>query len=188
MPTILPLSTIDARLALNATHIVKVPYTDLTATAATSGTFDLIAALPANTAFRYVGHILISDFDGPSITELVVKVGYNLSSGTDDDDAFQADTSICGAATEIDATPVEITDVATDTVDTTYGTEESTVIASLRTKLNSVLKLQPVCHNVAWDLEAVFTATGANLSVLTSGEVWFLVAIANLDQLEKANR
>ena len=78
--------------------------------------------------------------------------------------------------------------MATDTVDGTYGTEESTVIASLRTKLNSLLKLQPVCHNVAWDLEAVFTSTGANLDALTAGEVWFLVSAVSLDQLEKAAR
>lgn len=186
MPTVIPLSTIDTRLT-GATHLIKVPYTDLTA-AATSQTLDLIASIPANTLFQYRGHVLISDFDGPSITELTVAVGYNLSSGTDDADGFQAATSICGAATEIDASPEEITDVDASTVDTTYGTEESTVIASLRTKLNALLKLQPVCHNVAWDLEAVFASTGANLSVLTSGEVWFLVSAVNLDQLEKANR
>lgn len=187
MPTVIPLSTIDARVT-GVSHLIKVPYTDLTDTAGTAKTLDLIASIPANTLFQYRGHVLVTDFAGTSITELTVAVGYNLSSGTDDADAYQAATSICGAATEIDATPEEITDVATDTVDGTYGTEESTVIASLRTKLNALLKLQPVCHNVAWDLEAVFTSTGANLDALTAGEVWFLVSAVSLDQLEKAAR
>jgi hypothetical protein len=188
MPTILPLSTIDARLSSGATHLIKVPYTDLTDTAGTAKTLSLITSIPANTLFRYVGQVLVTDFAGPSITELTAAVGYDLTSGTDDADGFQAATSICGAATEIDATPVEIGDVDTSTVDTTYGQAEADVIESLRTVVNKLSKLQPVCHNEVWDLEAVFTSTGANLSVLTAGEVWFLVALSDLDQLEKAAR
>ena len=188
MPTVIPLSTIDSRLTMGATHLIKVPYTDLTATAGTAQTLDLMTSIPANTLFRYIGHVLVTDFAGTSITELTAAVGYDLSSGTDDADGFQAATSICGAATEIDATPEEITDVATDTVDTTYGQQETDVITSLRTKVNSLLKLQTVCFNEDWDLAAVFTSTGANLTGLTAGEVWFLVAKVDLTQLEKAAR
>ena len=185
--TVIPLSTIDTRVT-GATHLIKVPYTDLTSTAGTSKTLELAASIPANTLFQYRGHVLVTDFAGTSITELTVAVGYDLSSGTDDADGFQAATSICGAATEIDASPEEIADVATDTVDGTYGAEEATVIGSLRTKLNSLLKLQPVCFNEAWDLEAAFVSTGANFTALTAGEVWFLVSMVSLDQLEKSAR
>lgn len=188
MPTILPLSTIDARLATGATHLIKVPYTDLTDTAGTAKTLSLMTSIPANTLFRFVGMVLVTDFAGTSITELTAAVGYDLTSGTDDADGFQAATSICGAATEIDATPEVITDVDASAIDTTYGQAELDVITSLRSKVNLVLKQQVRCFNEGWDLEAVFTSTGANLTACTAGEVWFLVAMANLDQLEKAAR
>lgn len=188
MPTVIPLSTIDARVASGATHLIKVPYTDLTDTAGTAKTLSLITGIPANTLFRFVGQVLITDFAGTSITELTAAVGYDLTSGTDDADGFQAATSVCGAATEIDATPEVITDVDASATDTTYGQAELDVLNSCRSKTNLVLKQLPRCFNEAWDLEAVFTSTGANLSVLTAGEVWFLVAMCNLDQIEKAAR
>ena len=186
--TVTPLSTIDARLASGATHVVKVTYEDLNDTAGTAKTLNLISSIPANTLFRFVSQVLITDFAGTSITELTAAVGYDLASGTDDADGYQAATSICGAATEIDATPVEITDVDSSTTDTTYGQQELDVLDSLRTKVNSLLKLAPVVHNESWDLEAVFTSTGANLTALTAGEVWYLVAISDLDQIEKSAR
>jgi hypothetical protein len=182
-----PLGAIDQRV-LGATHSIIVDFTDLTGTAATSKTQELMTSIPANTRFRYVGHILQEDFDGPSITELTMAIGYDLSSGTDDNDGFQAATSVCGAATEVEATPELVTDVATDTIDTTFGTEESTVLTSLRTKVNTLLKLLPRSFTVAWDLDAVFTATGANLSVLTAGRVQILVERYDLNQAEKAIR
>lgn len=185
--TVTPLSAVDQRV-LGATHMIIVDYTDLTGTAATSKTQELMASIPANTRFRYVGHILKEDFDGPSITELTMKIGYDLASGTDDDDGFQAATSICGAATELEATPELVTDVDSSSIDTTYGQAELDVLTSLRTKVNTVLKLLPRSFTVAWDLEAVFTSTGANLSVLTSGRVAILVELWNLDQAEKAIR
>lgn len=182
-----PLSAIDQRV-LGATHMIIVDFTDLTGTAATSKTQELMVSIPANTRLQYVGHVLQEDFDGPSITELTMAIGYDLSSGTDDSTAFQAATSICGAATEVEATPELVTNVATDTVDGTYGTEESTVIASLRTKLNQVLKLLPRSFTVAWDLDAVFTSTGANLSVLTAGRVAIYVQRYDLNQAERSIR
>ena len=185
---VLPICNTEAAQALGATHLIKVRYTDLNDTAGTTKTLTPIASIAANTLFQYQGHVLITDFDGGATSELVFTAGYDLSSGTDDADGYAGSTSVHADATEIDAGPVEITDVATDTVDGTYGAEESTVIASLRTKLNSLLKLQPVCHNEAWDFELAWTSTGANLDALTAGEVWFLVSLVNLDQLEKQAR
>ena len=185
---ILRLSALETVAALGATHVARITYSDLTDTAATTKTVTLLASIAANTLFRYVGHVLITDFDGGATSELTMAVGYDLSSGTDDVDGFQTATSVHADGTEVDVTPELVTDVDTSTVDATYGTEESTVIASLRTKLNLLLKQQPRSFITTWDLECAFTATGANLSTLTSGEVLVLFALVDLDPIERANK
>lgn len=187
---ILRLSTQESVAALGATHIARITYADLTDTAATSKTLTLVESIPANRLFRYIGHVLITDFDAPSTTmsDMTLAVGYDLSSGTDDADGFQAATSVHTDGTEIDATPQVITDVDASTVDNTYGQQENDVITSLRTKVNSAIKLLPRCFNEAWDLEAVFAATGANLSTLTAGEVLVLFALVDLDAIERSNK
>lgn len=184
---VIPLTSLDGVQALGATHLIKVKYTDLTGTASTSKT-QTLAAIPANTLFKFVGMVLRTDFAGASVTELTVTAGYDLTSGTDDADGYLAATSICGAATEIDAAPEEVADVNTATTDTTYGQQELDVIDSLRTRVNLLCKQAAVAHNEAWTLTALFTATGANLTALTAGEVWFLYAALDLDQLEKQGR
>jgi hypothetical protein len=187
---ILRLSSLETVAALGATHVARVTYADLTDTAGTAKTVTLIASIPANRLFRYVGHVLVTDFDAPSTTmsDMTLAVGYDLSSGTDDADGFQAATSVHADGTEIDATPVVITDVDASAIDTTYGQAELDVLTSLRSKLNSTVKLLPRCFNESWDLEAVFTSTGANLDTLTSGEVLILFALVDLDLVERANK
>jgi hypothetical protein len=177
--TVSPISVHDAMLLGGGTHLVKIGYADLNGTASTAKTQTIISAIPAGSRFRFIGGRVVTAFDGGAISELTLKLGYNLTSGTDDDDAYLAATSICGAATEILNTPEEITDVDSSTVDNTYGQQENDVITSLRTKLNLVLKGLGTSHNQAWDLEGVFTSTGANLTALTAGELWLIVAIVD---------
>lgn len=163
-----------------ATHKFIVTFEDLNTTAGTAKTLQLRDAFAARSKAQYVGHRIVTTFDGGATSELLVKLGYDLASGTDDDDAFLADTSIHEDGTEILSSPVAVLDVATDTVDETYSTAESTVLASLRTKLNTLIKQVGMSFNVAWDLEAVFTATGANLTALTQGEVHFYFRLNDL--------
>lgn len=163
-----------------ATHKFVVTWEDLVATAGTALTVTLRASFAARSRAQYVGHRIVTNFDGGATSELTVALGYDLASGTDDADAFLAATSIHEDGTEILSSPVAITDVATDTVDGTYGAEEAAVIASLRTKLNTVMKYLGMTFNEAWDLEAVFTATGANMTALTQGEVHFYFRLNDL--------
>jgi hypothetical protein len=124
-----------------------------------------------------VGHQLDTDFDGGATSGLTAAIGWDLGSGTDDADGLLAAVELHADSTEVQFGPAAIADVASDTVDGTYGTEESTVIASLRTKLNTVLKNGPKVFDDTADLEVAWTATGGNLSVLTSGKVrfWFRI-------------
>jgi hypothetical protein len=163
-----------------ATHKFVVTYEDLNTTAGTALTVTLRSAFAARSRAQYVGHRIVTNFDGGATSELTVALGYDLASGTDDTDAFLAATSIHEDGTEILSSPVAITDVAADAVDGTYGAEEAAVIASLRTKLNTVLKYVGMSFNEAWDLEAVFTSTGANLTALTQGEVHFYFRLNDL--------
>lgn len=160
-----------------ASHEAYITYDDLDGTADTSLTTTLATALPAGTRIEYVGHQLDTDFDGGSTSGLTAAIGWDLGSGTDDADGLLAAVELHADSTEIQYGPEAIADVDTSTVNDVYSTEESLVIASLRTKLNTVLKRGPKVFNDTADLEIVWTATGANLSTLTSGAVrfWFRI-------------
>ncbi len=173
------LSSQQASLFIGATHRVNFTFADLSGTASTSLT-STIASLTAKTAVRFVGFHLVTPFDGTSTTNLTLALGIDRASGTDDADGFLAATELHNDATEIVIGPVPLGDVATDTVDGTYGSEESTVIASLRTKLNTLMKLAPQAYSDAADIEAVWTSTAANLTDLTSGEIDLYFAIVDL--------
>ncbi len=149
-------------------HVQVVPYTDLTDTAGTTKTLSIFSGV-AKQGIGRVFFIIDTNFDGGSTSELTVKATLNYASSTDKD--LTGSISIHEDGTEIIASPAQIADVATDTVDGTYGTEESTVIASLRTKLNQVLARVPIMASEAWTLDLLFTSTGANLSTLTSGKL-----------------
>lgn len=166
-----------------ATHKFTVTYEDLADTAGTALTQTLFDDGLAGMDVQFVGHRVIRQFDGGATSELTVAIGYDLASGTDDADGFQAATSVHADGSPVDYTPVIIGDVATDTVDGTYGTEESTVIGSLRTKLNSALKQCRIKFGEAFDIEAVWTATGANLTALTAGEVAFYFRIVDTNKV-----
>lgn len=173
------LSSQQASLFIGATHRVNFTFADLSGTAATSLT-STIASLTAKTAVRFVGFHLVTPFDGTSTTNLSLALGIDRASGTDDADGFLAATELHNDATEVVIGPVPIGDVDSSTVDGTYGTEESTVIGSLRTKLNTLMKLAPQAYSDAADIEAVWTSTGANLTDLTSGEIDLYFAIVDL--------
>jgi hypothetical protein len=160
-----------------ASHEAVIKYTDLNATAATSLTQTLAEAMPAGTRIAFVGHQIDTLFDGGATSELTAKIGWDLGSGTDDDDGLLAATSLHADATYVKFGPAAIADVDASTVDNTYGQQENDVISSLRTKLNTTLKNGLKVFNDTADLEVVWTATGANLTALTQGQVRFFFRI-----------
>lgn len=169
----------QAALFVGATHRINLTWDDLVGTAATSLT-QVLAALPARTGIRFCGYNLVTAFQGGSTSALTLRLGVDRASGTDDDDAFLAATSLHNSATPVIIGPVPVADVDASAVDTTYGQQEADVITSNRSVSNALLKLQPRAYSDAVEIEAVWTATGANLSALTAGEVDVYFAIANL--------
>jgi hypothetical protein len=90
-------------------------------------------------------------FVGPSVTNLTVAVGWNGAT-TDDADGLIAATEIATAGTEI-----------------LYLLGDGAAFAANKTGYVAL---------DAGSIQAVFTATGANLNVLTSGEIHvFLKAV-----------
>lgn len=160
-----------------ASHECVVQYSDLSGTAATSLTQTIAADLPAGTRIAYIGHQLDTLFDGGATSELTAKIGWDLTSGTDDDDGLLAATSLHADATYVKYGPPAIADVDSSTVDNTYGQQENDVITSARTKLNTVVKNGFKVFNDIAQLNIVWTATGANLSALTQGKVRFFFRI-----------
>lgn len=173
---------VEQMARFGATHKFIVKYDDINDLAATSQTTVLFSG-EAGQFCQYVGHRIRTNFDGGATSELTAKLGWNYASLTDDDDGFLAATSIHEDGTEIPYTPLIVADVDASTVDNTYGQQENDVITSLRTKLNTVLKALGKTFSEAWGLELVLTATGANFTALTQGEVWFYVKIIDLKKI-----
>lgn len=170
------LSTQEAALR-NCNAVIEVEHTDLSGTAGTTLTQELVTGIAAGTRIEFIGHQLVTAFDGGDTSELTVALGYDLASGTDDADGFLAATSVHADATFVNGSPRPVGDISAETVDETYGTQESTVIASLRTAANTVNKRGPKVFAAAADIEAAWTATGANLTALTAGKVRFYFRI-----------
>ena len=137
------------------THQFKIPFGDLSA-AATTKTISLLT-LESGDLVRDAAFYLPTAFVGAAVTNLTVDVGHNAAAGADDADSILDAYEICGAATEVLA-----------------GDANGAAFATLRTGYAAV---------EAVTIEALFTATGANTSVLTAGEVWIYLNVSKLARL-----
>lgn len=139
------------------TDLVIIDYTDLVAKGATtSGVFSLSTYTAAAQLFGPVAAKLIAGFVGPSVTNLTLKIGHNGGT-TDDDDSLLEAIELATAGTEINSSGSNGAAFAT--------------------------KLTGYAPQDAGTIEATFTATGANLSVLTSGKVGILFTRTDLSAL-----
>lgn len=139
---------------------LEINYTDLNDTAGTAKTL-VVDPYIARDLIRNAIFDRVTSFDGPSITSLVFKFGWNGAS-VDDDNGLIESTEICDAGTEILAGGGR---VDASTVDSTFAQAEADVLNSLRA-IFAGLQAQE-----AGNLEIVFTSTGANLSALTAGRL-----------------
>ena len=162
------------------THRFELTYADLNDTAGTAKTITLTDTLALGAFVSNVCYKVVTLFQGGSTTDLTVQVGYDVATGTDDMDGLLTPHSIHNAATYIKAGPGPVGEAATDAVDGTYGSQESTVIASLRTKLNDVTRNLPKAFQESGSVVAVFTSTTANLDALTRGEIHIYLRLAQL--------
>lgn len=131
-------------------HKVTLEYTDLNDTAATTKTLQVLNSLAAGHRVSCGAYRVLTAFAGTSITVLTLDVGYDLASGTDDPDAYLDAIDLLTAAS---------------------GDANGAVFATLRTGH---------VNNVSMDIEALVTATGANLTALTQGKVEFYLGLEKL--------
>ena len=141
------------KAAIGFTHKFVIPHTDMTSTAATTLTIDLLA-VTAGTVVKNVAHRVVTNFDGGATSALTLDLGYDLAAGVDDPNGFIEAVSV-----HADGTPVA------------FGLANG---AAFATKLTGYAFLE------AATIDALFTATGANLTALTQGEVHIYVELAKL--------
>lgn len=174
---------IEEMARIGATHRVVITYEDINGTgtgygalsasaaASTTGTLTPFGALASSYQTQFVAGYLKTAFDGTSTTNLTLTLGYDLASGTDKSAGYLAALELHNDATEIVYFPVEIADGDASAVDQTYGTQESAALTTAIGNINTLIKGIRKAFAAAQTLQALFTATAANLTDLTSGEV-----------------
>lgn len=137
------------------TDKIIITYADLSGTAATTKTITL-APFTAGLGVTKAAFKLVTAFDGTSTTNLALDVGWNGAS-TDDPDGVLDNYEIHNDATEV-----------------VYGDGNGAAFATLRTGYYPA---------DAGNYEALFTATGANLTDLTTGEVHIYLRLEDLTKI-----
>jgi hypothetical protein len=141
------------------THRFKITNADLTA-AATTQTLQLIGTaqngLAAGDFVRSAAFYLPTAFSGGAATSLTMQVGWDYATGTDVPAGLIAASELLSAARIV------------------AGDATGSAFATLRTGFAAV---------EGADIEALFTATGANVSTITAGEVWVFLQISKLSSI-----
>lgn len=137
------------------THKAVITHADLTA-AATTEALTILSGLGLGYLVRAAAFRLVSGFVGTDVTALKLDVGWN-GAAVDDADGLLDNYEIATAGTEILA-----------------GTGNGAAFAA------NITGFAPV---EAATIEALFSATGANVSVLTAGEVHIYLAVSDLSKL-----
>jgi hypothetical protein len=180
------------------THKAVVTWEDLVETAGTSKVLTLVSGLAAGSDVQSVAIYLPTPFNGGSTSGLLIDVGYN-GAAVDDADAFIDGIEIHVDATEalgdrgslaLTAAALTATD-STSTIDETYAAGESAVLTALRTGYIALRTDVAQGNRLAngWvfreaaAIEATFTATGANMTELTTGEVRIFLRVVDLTKL-----
>jgi hypothetical protein len=135
------------------THKFTIPYTDLTAAAVTQTV--TLTALTVGQLITNAAFRLVTPFDGGATTDMTLEVGWDTV-GADPDGLIEA------ASVHLDGTEILV------------GDATGAAFAAKRTG-------RPVV--AAQNATALFTASDANVSVLTVGEVDIFLAIADLAKL-----
>lgn len=137
------------------THKSIITYSDLVTAggATTAATIDLLP-YTAGTAFQAAAYKVVgTGFVGPSVTNLTIIVGWN------------------GATTDDDNGLIEASELATAGTEVLYLLGNGVAFA---TKVTGYVALD------AGSIQATFAATGANMNVLTSGEVHVYIKAVDL--------
>ncbi len=138
------------------THKAAITFADLVATAATTKALTVFSGLVAGFLVRNAAFRLVSGFVGASVTNLTLELGWNGAT-SDDPNGLIESVELATAGTEILAG--DATGAAFATKRTGFAPQEAAT------------------------LEALFTATGANLTALTAGEVHVYLTVSDLSKL-----
>ncbi len=139
------------------THRFEITYADVAAiSGATTAGAIVLAAYAAGKGIVNAAYRLVTAFDGGATSALALDVGWNGAT-TDDPDGAIDNYEIHVDATEI-----------------LFGDANGAGFATLRT---GYFPLD------AGNYEATFTATGANLSTLTTGEVHIYLGLVDLTKI-----
>ncbi len=141
--------------ATGFSHKFVIPYTDLTGTAGVTLAIPVLA-YTAGCFFDRAAYKVVTAFDGGATSALALDVGHNGAT-VDDPDSLIDNYEI-----HVDATEV------------LYGDANGAVFATLRTGY---------CALDAGNIEVTFTATGANLTALTQGEVHIYLRMIDLAKI-----
>lgn len=174
--TAIPLS-LSERIRTGCSHVQVIPYTDLTDTAGTTKTLVIFTGASKQGICR-VFFVIDTNFDGGATSDMTVSATLNYASSTDK--TLVAAVSVHEDGTEVPGSPAGIAVVDASTVDDTYGNAENLVVTDLRSKLNIVLGRIPIIPSEAWTLDLLFTSSGGNLSVLTSGKLLVFFEVIDL--------
>lgn len=177
--------SIQERVKTRCSHVAEIDYTDLSDTADTSKTLTIFGGGLARDIVDRAMWDLVTAFDGGSTSGLLLDFGYNGAS-VDDADAFIDGVQLHADATEVLAGCNNVDAPTTTTVDETYATPESNALNDTRAAVNN-LRAKIYAAQEAYDLEAVFTAAGANLDTLTAGRVRIYFNLIRLPELRNIN-
>lgn len=139
--------------------LATISVADLNTTAATTKTIT-IDSIPTDAMVFDVGYRLITSFDGGATSALTVQIGDD-----DDADGFVAATSV-----HADNTP--ISSAANSGAYFTVGGDANTA------------KAKNYDNAAAKSLNVLFTATGANLTALTTGKLVVFAKVADLTAID----
>ena len=113
-------------------------------------------AYTAGMLFDKAAYKLVTAFDGGATSALALDVGHNGAT-TDDPDSL-----------------LDLYEIHVDATEVFYGDGNGAVFATLRTGYAAL---------DAGNIEATFTATGANLTALTQGEVHIYLRVVDLTKV-----
>lgn len=171
---VIKLASEEARKT-GCSHLAIIDFTDLNTTAAASKALTLYSGGAREIVDRAILD-LVTPFDGGATSALKLDLGYNGAT-VDDADAFIDNIEVHQDATEILA---DAGTVDPQTVDATYGAQEQAVIETLRAR-------RPYASLETFAIEALFTATGGNLTLLDTGKARIYFNVVKLSELRNIN-
>jgi hypothetical protein len=144
---------LETRAGSGFTHVAEVKFTDLNTTAGLTKTLQLIPETLGFPAGTFVRMPAGHRIITPFVGAGITSLNYTVGDDNDTDRYITAQSLIGGTPFTYAMTP------------------------------NSVGTLPAVFNSNGLELNALFTAVGANLTALTAGEIWLMLALGDLSQI-----